>query len=108
MARGRGETLPALALMKPRGIVDYLQANAPPVYESRAAARSRSRRSGWACAPWARKISVVAVLIGKALIEFPPKFVMGVFAALIDPNSDATARSRAARQSSPRPARRSP
>jgi putative DNA methylase len=33
VARGRGETLPPLAQMKPQAIIDYLQTNAPPVYD---------------------------------------------------------------------------
>ena len=33
MARGRGETLPPLTQMKPQAIIDYLQTNAPPVYD---------------------------------------------------------------------------
>src|SRR5262249_9723407 len=33
VARGRGETLPALAQMRPQQIIDYLQVNAPPIYD---------------------------------------------------------------------------
>ena len=55
VARGRGETLPPLKQMKPQAIIDYLQTNAPPVYDPfSGAARSRSKRSGWASRRWAR------------------------------------------------------
>ena len=75
VARGRGETLPPLAQMKPQAIIDYLQTNAPPVYDPFSGGGSiplEAQRLGLKA--MGSDLNPVAVLIGKALIEFPPKF----------------------------------
>jgi putative DNA methylase len=75
VARGRSETLPPLALMKPQAIIDYLQTNAPPVYDPFSGGCSiplEAQRLGLKA--MGSDLNPVAVLIGKALIEFPPKF----------------------------------
>jgi putative DNA methylase len=75
VARGRGETLPPLAQMKPQAIIDYLQTNAPPVYDPFSGGGSiplEAQRLGLRA--MGSDLNPVAVLIGKALIEFPPKF----------------------------------
>jgi putative DNA methylase len=75
VARGRGETLPPLAQMKPQAIIDYLQTNAPPVYDPFSGGGSiplEAQRLGLKAI--GSDLNPVAVLIGKALVEFPPKF----------------------------------
>jgi putative DNA methylase len=75
VARGRGETLPPLAQMTPQAIIDYLQTNAPPVYDPFSGGGSiplEAQRLGLKA--MGSDLNPVAVLIGKALIEFPPKF----------------------------------
>jgi putative DNA methylase len=75
VARGRGEKLPPLAQMKPQAIIDYLQTNAPPVYDPFSGGGSiplEAQRLGLKA--MGSDLNTVAVLIGKALIEFPPKF----------------------------------
>lgn len=75
VARERGEMLPALGQMKPQQIIDYLQANAPPVYDPFSGGGSiplEAQRLGLKA--MGADLNPVAVLIGKALIEFPPKF----------------------------------
>jgi putative DNA methylase len=75
VARGRGETLPLRAQMKPQAIIDYLQTNAPPVYDPFSGGGSiplEAQRLGLKAI--GSDLNPVAVLIGKALIEFPPKF----------------------------------
>lgn len=75
VARSRAETLPPLAQMKPQAIIDYLQANAPAVYDPFSGGGSiplEAQRLGLRAT--GADINPVAVLIGKALIEFPPKF----------------------------------
>jgi putative DNA methylase len=75
VARGRGETLPPMAQMKPQTIIDYLQINAPPVYDPFSGGGSiplEAQRLGLKAI--GSDLNPVAVLIGKALIEFPPKF----------------------------------
>ena len=75
VARGRGEKLPPLAQMKPQAIIDYLQNNAPPVYDPFSGGGSiplEAQRLGLRA--MGSDLNPVAVLIGKALIEFPPKF----------------------------------
>jgi putative DNA methylase len=75
VARSRGEKLPPRGTMAPSAIIDYLQANAPPVYDPFSggglipleAQRLGLRAIG-------SDLNPVAVLIGKALVEFPPKF----------------------------------
>ena len=75
VARGRGETLAPLALMKRHEIIDYLQANASAVYDPFSGGGSiplEAQRLGLKAI--GSDLNPVAVLIGKALIEFPPKF----------------------------------
>jgi putative DNA methylase len=75
VARARGETLPSLARIKPQAIIDYIQTNAPPVYDPFSGGGSiplEAQRLGLKAA--GSDLNPVAVLIGKALIEFPPKF----------------------------------
>jgi putative DNA methylase len=75
VARERGETLPPLAQMKPQAIIDYLQTKAPPVYDPFSGGGSiplEAQRLGLKAV--GSDLNSVAVLIGKALIEFPPKF----------------------------------
>ena len=75
VARGHDEALPPLAQMKPQAIIDYLQTNAPPVYDPFSGGGSiplEAQRLGLKAI--GSDLNPVAVLIGKALIEFPPKF----------------------------------
>jgi putative DNA methylase len=75
LARARGETLPPLTQMKPQAIIDYLQTNAPPIYDPFSGGGSiplEAQRLGLKA--MGSDLNPVAVLIGKALIEFPPKF----------------------------------
>jgi len=75
VARGRGETLPPLPEMRPQQIIDYLQEYAPPVYDPFSGGGSiplEAQRLGLKA--MGSDLNPVAVLIGKALIEFPPKF----------------------------------
>lgn len=75
LARGRGETLAPLATMKPQEIIDYLQANAPAVYDPFSGGGSiplEAQRLGLKA--MGSDLNPVAALIGKALIEFPPRF----------------------------------
>lgn len=75
IARGRGEKLPPLEQMKPQEIIDYLQAYAPPVYDPFSGGGSiplEVQRLGLRA--MGSDLNPVAVLIGKALVEFPPKF----------------------------------
>jgi putative DNA methylase len=75
VARGRGEKLPPMAQMKPQAVIDYLQINAPPVYDPFSGGGSiplEAQRLGLKA--MGSDLNPVAVLIGKALIEFPPKF----------------------------------
>jgi putative DNA methylase len=74
-ARGKGEKLLPLAQIKPQAIIDYLQTNAPPVYDPFSGGGSiplEAQRLGLRA--MGSDLNPVAVLIGKALIEFPPKF----------------------------------
>lgn len=75
VARSRGETLAPLAEMKRQAIIDYLQTYAPPVYDPFSGAGSiplEAQRLGLKA--MGSDLNPVAVLIGKALVEFPPKF----------------------------------
>src|SRR5258705_4877666 len=75
VARGRGETLPLIAHMRPQQIIDYLQEHAPRVYDPFSGGGSiplEAQRLGLRA--MGSDLNPVAVLIGKALIEFPPKF----------------------------------
>jgi adenine-specific DNA methylase len=75
VARGRGDELPPIGQIKPRQIIDYLQENAPPVYDPFSGGGSiplEAQRLGLRA--MGSDLNPVAVLIGKALIEFPPKF----------------------------------
>jgi putative DNA methylase len=61
--------------MKPQKIIDYLQENAPPVYDPFSGGGSiplEAQRLGLKAV--GSDLNPVAVLIGKALVEFPPKF----------------------------------
>jgi putative DNA methylase len=75
VARGRGDKLPAISQMKPPQIINYLQQNAPPVYDPFSGGGSiplEAQRLGLKA--MGSDLNPVAVLIGKGLIEFPPKF----------------------------------
>jgi putative DNA methylase len=75
VARERGEKLPPLNQMRPQEIIDYLQANAPPVYDPFSGGASiplEAQRLGLRA--MGSDLNPVAVLIGKALVEIPPKF----------------------------------
>jgi putative DNA methylase len=73
VARGRGEKLAPLAQMKQQAIIDYLQPNAPPVYDPFPGGGSiplEAQRLGLKA--MGSDLNPVAVLISKALVEFPP------------------------------------
>ena len=75
LARARGEMLPPIGQMRPQQTIDYLQAHAPPVYDPFSGGGSiplEAQRLGLKAI--GSDLNPVAVLIGKALIEFPPKF----------------------------------
>jgi putative DNA methylase len=75
VARGRNDKLPPIGQMKPQKIIDYLQENAPPVYDPFSGGGSiplEAQRLGLKAV--GSDLNPVAVLIGKALVEFPPKF----------------------------------
>jgi putative DNA methylase len=75
LARGRGDKLPPIGKMKPQQIIDYLQEKAPPVYDPFCGGGSiplEAQRFGLKAI--GSDLNPVAVLISKALIEFPPKF----------------------------------
>ena len=74
-ARRGEDPLPALDAMRPQQIIDYLQVNAPPVYDPFSGGGSiplEAQRLGLRA--MGSDLNPVAVLIGKALVEFPPKF----------------------------------
>lgn len=71
VAWGRGEEPPT----DPRAVVDYLQEKGPPVYDPFCGGGSiplEAQRLGLRA--YGSDLNPVAVLITKALIEFPPKF----------------------------------
>jgi putative DNA methylase len=75
IARGRGERLPPIGRMRPQQIIDYLQSNAPPVYDPFSGGGSiplEAQRLGLKAI--GSDVNPVAVLIGKAMVEIPPKF----------------------------------
>jgi putative DNA methylase len=75
VARGRGDKLPPIGQMTPQKIIDYLQENAPPVCDPFSGGGSiplEAQRLGLKA--MGSDLNPVAVLIGKALVEFPPKF----------------------------------
>jgi putative DNA methylase len=75
VARGRGEKLPALAQIGMQKLIEYLQEHAPTVYDPFSGAASialEAQRLGLRVS--AADLNPVAVLIGKALVEYPPKF----------------------------------
>lgn len=75
VARGFGEKLPPIGQMKPKQIIDYLQQKAPPVYDPFSGGGSiplEAQRLGLRA--FGSDLNPVAVLIGKAIVEFPPKF----------------------------------
>jgi putative DNA methylase len=75
VGRGRNDKLPLIGQMKPQQIIDYLQKSAPPVYDPFSGGGSiplEAQRLGLKV--MASDLNPVAVLIGKALIEVPPRF----------------------------------
>jgi putative DNA methylase len=75
VARGRGDKLPPIGQMKPQEIIAYLQKHAPPVYDPFCGGGSiplEAQRLGLRA--MGSDLNPVAVLISKALVEFPPKF----------------------------------
>lgn len=73
VAWGLGEEPPPRS--NPRAILEYLQANAPPVYDPFSGGGSiplEAQRLGLRA--YGSDLNPVAVLIGKALVEIPPKF----------------------------------
>jgi putative DNA methylase len=75
LARARSEKLPPMGQMGRQEIIDYLQRHAPTVYDPFAGAGSipvEAQRLGLKTI--GADLNPVAVLIGKALVEFPPKF----------------------------------
>ncbi len=74
VARGLGEK-PPLKDMTPKDVIAYLQDKAPPVYDPFSGGGSiplEAQRLGLRA--MGSDLNPVAVLIGKALVEFPPKF----------------------------------
>jgi putative DNA methylase len=75
VARARGEKLLPIAQLRPEQITNYLQEHAPPIYDPFSGGGSiplEAQRLGLKA--MGSDLNPVAVLIGKALIEFPPKF----------------------------------
>jgi putative DNA methylase len=75
IARGRGEKLPPFPQLRSQQIIDYIQAHAPAVYDPFSGAGSipiEAQRLGLKAV--GTDLNPLAVLIGKALVEFPPKF----------------------------------
>lgn len=75
VARGLSEKLPLLKNMKPDDVVAYLQEKAPTVYDPFSGGGSiplEAQRLGLRAV--GSDLNPVAVLIGKALVELPPKF----------------------------------
>jgi putative DNA methylase len=75
VGRARGQKLPPIGQMKPQQIIDYLQENAPPVYDPFCGGGSiplEAQRLGLKA--MGSDLNPVAVLMSKALVEFPPKF----------------------------------
>lgn len=75
VARGRGEKLPDGGQMRPQQIIDYLQDYAPLVYDPFTGGGLiplEAQRLGLRAV--GTDLNPVAVLISKALVEFPPKF----------------------------------
>jgi putative DNA methylase len=78
IARGRGEKLPPSPQLRSQQIIDYIQAHAPTVYDPFSGAGSipiEAQRLGLKAI--GTDLNPLAVLIGKALVEFPPKFAGG-------------------------------
>ncbi|WP_316202611.1 MULTISPECIES: DUF1156 domain-containing protein [unclassified Bradyrhizobium] len=76
LARSRGDVLPPYGKMSRQEIVAYLREYAPPVYDPFSGGGSiplEAQRLGLKAA--GSDLNPVAVLIGKSLVEFPPKFV---------------------------------
>lgn len=75
LARARGDTLPSFKDMRPQQIIEYLQQHAPPICDPFSGAGSillEAQRLGLNVE--GSDLNPVAVLIGKTLVEFPPKF----------------------------------
>jgi putative DNA methylase len=75
VARGRGEKLPPSGQIKAKEIIHYLQEHAPAVCDPFSGGGSialEAQRLGLRSI--SSDINPVAVLIGKALVEFPPRF----------------------------------
>ncbi|MFM9863450.1 MAG: DUF1156 domain-containing protein [Micropepsaceae bacterium] len=75
IARGRGDSLASFATMRPQQVIDYLQQYAPLIYDPFSGSGSiplEAQRLG--LRTLGSDLNPIAVLIGKALVEFPPKF----------------------------------
>jgi putative DNA methylase len=75
LARARDDRLPPLNQMRPQQIIKYLRQHAPPICDPFSGAGSilqEAQRLGLKVV--GSDLNPVAVLIGKALVEFPPKF----------------------------------
>jgi putative DNA methylase len=75
VARARGNKLPPIGQMTRQQIIRYLQEHAPPVYDPFSGGASiplEAQRLGLKAI--GSDLNPVAVLIGKALVEFPPMF----------------------------------
>jgi putative DNA methylase len=75
LARARGYKLPPIGQMRAQEIIEYLREHAPPVYDPFSGGGSiplEAQRLGLKA--MGSDLNPVAVLIGKALVEFPPKF----------------------------------
>jgi putative DNA methylase len=75
LARARRERLPPFNQMQPQQIIDYLRQHGPPFYDPFSGGGSiplEAQRLGLKTI--ASDVNPVAVLIGKSLVELPPKF----------------------------------
>jgi putative DNA methylase len=75
LARGRGDKLPPIKEMNSTQIINYVREHAPPVYDPFSGGGSiplEAQRLGLKTC--GSDLNPVAVLIGKALVEFPQKF----------------------------------
>jgi len=75
LARERGASFPPIGQLSAQQIIDYLREHAPPVYDPFSGSGSiplEAQRLGLKA--HGSDLNPVAVLIGKALVEFPQKF----------------------------------
>jgi putative DNA methylase len=75
VARGCGHKLPPIEEMRISEVLEYLRSNAPPVcdpFSGEATISMEAQRLGLRAI--ASDLNPVAVLIGKSLVELPPKF----------------------------------